>query len=80
MPNQLGAEVYTRRNMDKNEWVKQVIKDLAQDLNRANSRLALLSGETMPMDSSIYLRKINPLFLIADEAFAREALAAYEEE
>jgi len=75
--------------MESNEWVKQVLKDLIQDLGRARSRISLLRarsrisllrGEKVGARAAMALSRINTHFMAEHEAAAREALAAVEED
>ena len=66
--------------MESNEWVKQVLKDLIQDLGRARSRISLLRGEKVGEKAALALSRINTHNMAEHEAAAREALAALEED
>ena len=69
--------------MNTNEWVKQVLKDLVQDLGRAQARINLLSDQKVGQYAAIALHLIGPdrpHTLKAFEEIAREALAAVEED
>ena len=67
--------------MESNEWVKKALEDLVMDLARARSRISLIRGEKVgPERAAVALGRINTHTMAENEAAAREALAAIEED
>ena len=66
--------------MESNEWVKKALEDLVMDLGRARSRISLIRGEKVGERAAMALSRINTHTIAENEAAAREALAALEED
>ena len=66
--------------MESNEWVKKALEDLVMELGRARSRIGLIRGEKVGARATLALSRINTHTMAENEAAAREALAALEED